>query len=102
MPLLDVAELAPIRRLLAVAHGDTGQSRTVAGFLLAWWNARELRRLRPDRPLGGAAQGSARDRVATAAFAALHRSSSRSCELGPQFEQLVTRWRPALAEPGNA
>jgi len=35
MPLPDVAELAPIQRLLAVAPGAIGQSRTVAGFLLA-------------------------------------------------------------------
>ncbi len=39
MPLPDVAELAPIQRLLAVAPGAIGQSRTVAGSLLAWWNA---------------------------------------------------------------
>ena len=39
MPLVDVAELAPIRRLLQVAASDTGQSRRVADFLLAWWNA---------------------------------------------------------------
>src|SRR5258707_1248878 len=29
------------RRLLGIAEGDTGQSRRVADFLLAWWNAGE-------------------------------------------------------------
>lgn len=28
-----------LRRLLAVARRDTGQSRRVADFLLAWWDA---------------------------------------------------------------
>lgn len=28
-----------IEHLLAIARGDTGQSRRVADFLLAWWNA---------------------------------------------------------------
>jgi hypothetical protein len=28
-------------RLFRVAQGDTGQSRIVANFLLAWWNAAE-------------------------------------------------------------
>jgi hypothetical protein len=32
-------ELAALRRLLAVARHDTGQSKRVAAFLLAWWNA---------------------------------------------------------------
>jgi hypothetical protein len=29
---------AALRRLLTIAAGDTGQSRRVADFLLAWWN----------------------------------------------------------------
>lgn len=33
------AELAALRRLIRIAQGDTGQSRRVADFLLAWWNA---------------------------------------------------------------
>jgi len=32
-------ELAAVVRLLEVAGHDTGQSRIVADFLLAWWNA---------------------------------------------------------------
>lgn len=31
---------AAIGRLLEVARADTGQSRRVADFLLAWWNGR--------------------------------------------------------------
>lgn len=32
-------ELAALERLLAHAQRDSGQSRIVADFLLAWWNA---------------------------------------------------------------
>jgi hypothetical protein len=32
---------AALERLIQVAQGDTGQSRIVANFLLAWWNAEE-------------------------------------------------------------
>lgn len=36
---VSTSELAALRRLVAIARGDTGQSRRVADFLLAWWNA---------------------------------------------------------------
>ena len=32
-------ELEALRRLISIAEHDTGQSRRVANFLLAWWNA---------------------------------------------------------------
>jgi hypothetical protein len=32
---------AALERLIQIAQGDTGQSRIVANFLLAWWNAAE-------------------------------------------------------------
>lgn len=118
MPLPDVAEPASVERLQAVARGDTGQSRTAAGVLLACWNATrcggfDLADLwakppKVPRPPGrgmaakGVDDAVARDRVATAAFVAVHRRPSRARELGPQFEQLVARRRPALAETGDA
>jgi hypothetical protein len=37
----DASDLAAIRRLLAIARSDAGQSRKVADFLLAWANAGE-------------------------------------------------------------
>jgi hypothetical protein len=33
--------MAALKRLIGIALGGTGQSRIVAGFLLAWWNAEE-------------------------------------------------------------
>lgn len=39
MPVLPHAERAALERLLSIAKSDTGQSRKVANFILAWWNA---------------------------------------------------------------
>lgn len=33
---------AAFKRLLEIARNDTGQSRRVADFVLAWWNATNL------------------------------------------------------------
>ena len=35
------ATKAALDRLIGIAQRDTGQSRKVANFLLAWWNANE-------------------------------------------------------------
>jgi hypothetical protein len=32
---------AELERLIGIAQGHSGQSRVVANFLLAWWNAEE-------------------------------------------------------------
>lgn len=97
MALIDVAELAPVQRLLTIAQGDTGQSRTVAGVLLAWWNA-QARGGFDLADLWSVDEAIARDMVATAAFVAAYREYPTAFGLAPQFEALVTRWRPALAQ----
>ena len=45
-----IAGLEALGRLVAIAQRDTGQSRRVANFLLAWYNAEES--LRRSLPLG--------------------------------------------------
>ncbi len=97
MALIDVTELAPVQRLLAVAQSDTGQSRTVAGFLLAWWNAPSCGGF-DLADLWSVDEAIVRDMVATVAFVAAHRKYPTAFGLAPQFEALVTRWRPALAQ----
>ncbi|WP_432612744.1 DUF7673 family protein [Mesorhizobium mediterraneum] len=39
---MDETTRAAFERLLPQARSDTGQSRRVADFILAWWNADEL------------------------------------------------------------
>lgn len=36
---MNLTEQAALERLIRIAQSDTGQSRRVASFLLAWWNA---------------------------------------------------------------
>jgi len=38
-PAINAEEVAALERLLAHARRDSGQSRRIADFLLAWWNA---------------------------------------------------------------
>ncbi|AOO84998.1 DUF7673 family protein [Bosea vaviloviae] len=39
---MDETTRAAFERLLDIARSDTGQSRRVADFILAWWNATDL------------------------------------------------------------
>ncbi|MDI4667161.1 MULTISPECIES: DUF7673 family protein [Xanthobacter] len=39
---MDETTRAGFERLFTIARSDTGQSRRVAGFVLAWWNAIDL------------------------------------------------------------
>jgi hypothetical protein len=39
---MDETTRAAFERLLRYARSDTGQSRRVANFILAWWNAEDL------------------------------------------------------------
>jgi len=95
-PLPQVHAAAPIQRLVQVAAGETGQAGTVAVSLLAWWNAKSCRGF-DLTDLWTIDDAIARDRLVTAAFIAKHWEYSAAYGLGPQFEQLVARWRPALA-----
>src|SRR3954452_1658968 len=86
---------AALKRLLAIAQTDTGQSRCVADFLLAWWNARAcggfdptaLWRLEP--PIRD-------DILAVLHMIAHHREQPTAYGHGEAFEALVKRWRPGL------
>ena len=98
MPVIDIAELAPIRRLIAIARSDTGQSRRVANFLLAWWNAGSCGGF-DLTDLWAVDQTIADDLLATAAFIAGHHEYPDSYGLREDFEALVTLWRPQLLQP---
>ncbi len=100
MPLIHVAARARIHGLLEVAAGETGQAGTVAVSLLAWWSTKSCRSF-DLTGLWAVGDAIARDRLVTAAFIATLREYPAAYGLGPQFEQLVARWRPALAGTGN-
>ena len=97
MPVIGSAELAPIRRLIEIAGSDTGQSRRVANFLLAWWNAGDCGGF-DLTDLWMVNKKIADDMLATAAFVATHREYPNSYGLKGNFETLVALWRPQLLQ----
>ncbi len=86
---------AALRRLLTIAQSDTGQSKRVANFLLAWWNAQACGGF--DLTELWAVEGPiADDMLAVLGLIARGREFPSAYALGGAFEQLVTRWRPGV------
>ncbi|HUB10332.1 MAG TPA: hypothetical protein VMB34_00120 [Acetobacteraceae bacterium] len=102
MAVLDLdAALAALDRLVAIAESDTGQSRRVANFLLAWWNAGDcggfdLTNLwMLDRAI-------AEDILTVMWLIAVKHEYPSAYGRGPQFQELVAAWRPGLVAPREA
>jgi hypothetical protein len=84
-----------LERLLRIAQGHTGQSRRVADFLLAWWNAEECGGF--DLTDTWTVDGDiAADMVTVFAFLVMRRQYPDTLGYGQQFAALVHAWRPAL------
>ncbi len=90
-------EIAALERLLKIGQSDTGQSRRVADFLLAWWNAGSC---------GGFdmtnlwAVDTAIAKDMTAVFGLVARTASypdsAPFTYGEDLRAVVARWRPEL------
>jgi hypothetical protein len=81
-----------LKRLIDIARGDTGQSRTVANFLLAWWNAEECGGFDLTE-VWSVDRSIAADMLAVfAALTECHRYPD-AMGYGPQFEAIVRVWR---------
>ncbi len=82
-------------RLLQIAVRDTGQSRRVADFLLAWWNAGSCGGY-DITTAWGLDDNIVQDVITVFALAA--RSNSYPDTLGYEedFKQVVRAWRPEL------
>jgi ParB family chromosome partitioning protein len=96
-PARDERGLAALRRLLAIAETDTGQSRRVADFLLAWWNARACGGFDPT-DLWGVEASIRDDMLAVLQLIARERGFPTAYGLGDAFVALVRRWRPGLEQ----
>ena len=94
-------ERAALERLLAIASRDTGQSKRVADFLLAWWNAEDCGGFdlchlwNLDTPV-------TEDILTLIQVIACYRNYPDTYGYGPQFEQLVRDWRPHLVAKSSA
>ena len=82
-----------IEKLLNVAHRDTGQSRRVANFLLAWWNAdvhggfdlTDLADLDPEI---------CEDMITVFTWIAREETLSYPDAYKPEIVEIIHRWRP--------
>ncbi|WKA31577.1 DUF7673 family protein [Bradyrhizobium roseum] len=89
-----------LERLVKIAHGDTGQSRLVADFLLAWWN--------PSRDGGfhltdlwNVDQAICDDMMVVFAYIAKSHCYPDGLGVGPDFEAIVLRWRRQPRRPSR-
>jgi hypothetical protein len=105
MPAFDQdAALAALDRLVSIAQGDTGQSRRVANFLLAWWNAIDCGGF-DLTDLWVVDHAIAEDILTVIRLIAARHEYPTAYGYGPQFEQLAADWRPPLIagpEAGHA
>ncbi len=89
-------EQTAIKRLMGLAQqGDSGQSRIIADFLLAWWNAEEcggfdltgLWRVEPSI---------AQDMVTVVGFIASSHKYADTLGYDKEFKSILRDWRPQL------
>jgi hypothetical protein len=94
---LDAAERQALERLIELAKGDTGQSRRVADFLLAWWNAGTCGSF-DLTSLWGVDEVIALDLTVVFALIARVNSYPDSLGYGEDFKAIVRAWRPELRD----
>lgn len=98
-PSIADGERKALERLIAIAKGDTGQSRRVANFLLAWWNAEEcggfdlVHMWNVDHEI-------LEDMAHVLSLIIRTRSYPDTLGYGLPFEQLAETWHPRLAKGG--
>lgn len=87
--------LAALERLIEIAQGDTGQSRRVANFLLAWWNAESCGGF-DFTDLWNVDRAIADDMMTVIQLIASR--SEYPCGYGykSEFEKMLANWRPHL------
>lgn len=102
MPVSDQDDaIAALDRLVLIAQSDTGQSRRVANFLLAWWNATECGGF-DLTDLWMVDRAIADDILTVIGLIARRHEYPTAYGYGPQFEQLVADWRPRLVDRPEA
>lgn len=86
---------AALERLIDIARGDTGQSRHVADFLLAWWNAGSCGSFDLTR-LWAVDAAIAKDMVLVFGYIAVTAEYPDALGYKEEFAHIVRSWRPEL------
>ena len=89
--------LAALRRLVEIAKGNTGQPRRVADFLLAWWNPAACGTFALT-DLWAVDADIVDDMVSVFQLVADQQEYPTAWGLGPDFEEIVAKWRPELSQ----
>jgi hypothetical protein len=84
-----------LERLIKIGQGDTGQSRIVANFLLAWWNAGECGGFDLTE-VWAVDTAIAVDMLRVFALVAGGLQYPDAMGYGRQFEAIVQAWRPTV------
>ena len=92
---MNTNEETALRRLIEIARRDTGQSRRVADFLLAWWNAAQCGGF-DLTTLFSVDDSIAADMVTVFALIARLSTYPDTLGFGKDFEVIVREWRPEL------
>ena len=87
-----------LERLVKIAHCDTGQSKRVANFLLAWWNAESCGGF-DLTGLWTVDHKIAQDMIAVVNLIAASQNYPDTYGFRPDFERMVAEWRPELLAP---
>ena len=87
-----------LMRLFRIARSDTGQSRVVADFLLAWWNAESCGGFDLS-DLWAVDQAIRDDMLAVVTFLVRCGAYPSSFGLSERFGEVLARWRPHLTTP---
>ena len=90
-------ETASLERLIQIAQCDTGQSRIVANFLLAWWNAASCGGF-DLTDLWAVDASIAEDMLAVIILVSRQRRYPDDLGYGKQFESIVHAWRSSLVK----
>lgn len=88
-------ERAALERLIEHAQRESGQSRRVADFLLAWWNAGRCGGF-DLTSLWAVDEAIAVDMAIVFSLVTRANSYPDTLGYGPQFEEIVRAWRPEL------
>jgi hypothetical protein len=92
---MSAQQKAALERLLTIAARGTGQSRRVADFLLAWWNAGSCGGFDLTE-MWGCDTAITDDMATVFAYVGHNRNYPDELGYGAQFKAIVREWRPEL------
>lgn len=92
---MDETTRAAFERLLTVARADTGQSRRVASFVLAWWNAVHLGGF-DVADLFAVDRAIASDMATVFSYVAGQSDAMYPDAYKTDIEDIIRQWRPEL------